>query len=91
MFANLRRSPLPRSILWAPRDYLLSDDGTARRVQGEIKYAAERGYLFVPDLHFDFLLARGEDWPKQGETAHAYIRFAFGGPTATKSAALTVA
>ncbi len=89
MFANLRRSSLPRSILWAPRDFLLSDNGTPRRVQGEIKRAGERSYLYVPDLHFDFVLSRAESWPKEGETGHAYIRFAFGGPSATKSVSFT--
>ena len=91
MFANLRRSALPRSILWAPRDFLLSDNGTPRRVQGEIKHAGDRTYLYVPDLHFDFLLSRAESWPKEGETGYAYVRFAFGGPSATKSVAFTSA
>lgn len=91
MFANLRRSALPRSILWASRDLLLSDNGTPRRVQGEIKHAGDRSYLYVPDLHFDFLLSRAESWPKEGETAHAYIKFAFGGPSATKSTSFTAA
>lgn len=88
LFANLRRSALPRSILWAPRDFLLSENGTPRRVQGEVKYAAERGYLYVADLHFDFIVNRTETWPKEGETAHAFIRFAFGGPSATNSSTL---
>lgn len=88
LFANLRRGNLPRNILWAPRDFLLSENGTPKRVQGEVKYAAERGYLYVEDLHFDFLLSRGETWPKEGETAHAFIRFAFGGPNATGSSTL---
>lgn len=88
LFANLRRSTLPRSILWSPRDFLLSENGTPRRVQGEVKYAAEKGYLYVEDLHFDFILNRTETWPKEGETAHAFIRFAFAGPSATGSSTL---
>ena len=89
MFATLRRNSLPRDIKWALRDFLLSEDGTPRRVQGEIKHAGDQNYLYVSDLHMDFMLSRAESWPKKGETAHAYISFSFAGPTATKSPSFT--
>ena len=85
MFATLRRNSLSREIKWALRDFLLSEDGTPRRVQGEIKHAGDQSYLYVSDLHMDFMLSRAESWPREGETAYAYISFSFAGPTATKS------
>ena len=89
MFATLRRKSLSRDIKWALRDFLLSEDGIPRRVQGEVKHAGDQNYLYVPDLHMDFVLSRAESWPKEGETAHAYISFSFAGPTATKSPSFT--
>ena len=89
MFTTLRRHSLSRDIKWALRDFLLSKNGTPRRVQGEIKRAGDQSYLYVSDLHIDFVLHRAEIWPKEGETAHAYISFSFAGPTATKSASFT--
>jgi hypothetical protein len=59
-----------------------------RKVQGEVRRNAERGFLYVPELHHDFPLDRLDSWPREGEIAHAYIRFAFGGPSATTSGAL---
>ena len=54
MFATLRRNSLSRDIKWALRDFLLSEDGTPRRVQGEIKCAGDQGYLYVSDLTYRF-------------------------------------
>jgi hypothetical protein len=52
-------------------------------VQGEIKAGNDKLYVFVPDLHQEFIARREERWPRAGEIVHTYIRFTFGGPTAT--------
>jgi hypothetical protein len=82
-FAELRRMHMPARILWQPRDQLKWPHGGIRVVQGEVKKGTNnRQFLWVEELKRDFLM-KGESFSRAGEIAHAYIRFAFGGPSAS--------
>jgi hypothetical protein len=84
-FGELRREG--GGDVWTPRDFLLSNDGRPRQVQGEVKLGSERRlYLYVPDLRRDFHARKGDLWPRPGEIAHAYVTFAFAGPGAVRRA-----
>ena len=84
VFNDLRRMQhIPMRILWQPRDLLRASDGTPRVVQGEVKKGASgRRFLWVEEIHRDFHV-KGEPWPREGETAHAHVTFAFGGSSAS--------
>ena len=82
IFAEFRQSRLPRHVVWTPRDYLLYSGGGLRQVQGTMKHGASGSFLYVEELETDFHASREGNWPKENETVHAYIRFAFGGVTA---------
>ncbi len=85
IWAELRRSRIPRGILYEPRDPLLDEHGQRQRVQGVVREGGQRGFLHVETLHNDFVLSRRSNWPRDGEIAHAHITFSFGGPTAVRS------
>ena len=84
MFHRLRQSGVPNEVLWTPRAFLLDTKGGPKRIQGKMRSSGQRSYLYAEDLHADFHTARDEYWPREGEIAHSYIRFAFAGPTATQ-------
>jgi hypothetical protein len=85
MFTTLRRSGLPAHILWTRRDQYLARDGRPLVVQGTVKEIGDRRYLYVEELKMDFRVDRAQSWSRPGETAHAYIEFAFGGATAVRA------
>ena len=82
MFTQMRQARLQRELLFTPRDLLEDALGGIRRIQGIVRYGADRNYLLVDELHHDFLLDNQSDWPREGEIALAYIRFSFAGPMA---------
>lgn len=84
-FASLRKVHMSTEAMWRPRALLLADQGGARQVQGKIREVINERYLFVDELQAEVKCARGGRWPKDGEIAHAYIEFAFAGPSATDS------
>jgi hypothetical protein len=82
VFSDLRRVHISPHVLWQPRDYLRTSDGAKKVVQGIIKKGAgERRFLWVEEMRRDFL-AKSEPWPREGEIAHANVRFSFGGAAA---------
>ena len=85
IFAELRRSRTPKEYLYEPRAVLLDNEGVRKHVQGVITGDKGTHYLKVEELGRDFFLSRQENWPRQGEIAHAYIGIAFAGPIATQS------
>jgi hypothetical protein len=85
MFTTLRKSGLPTPVLWARRDQYLARDGRPLVVQGTVKEIGDRRFLYVEELKMDFRVDRTQSWPRPGETAHAYIEFAFGGATAVRA------
>jgi hypothetical protein len=82
VFAQIRQMGLPNHILWTPRDLLLNETGGIRTIQGIMRSAGNRDYLFVEELDTDFHCERSGEWPKEGEIAHAGIQFSFAGATA---------
>jgi hypothetical protein len=83
IFGALRQARMPGDVLWLPRDMLLDQNGTPRRVQGVIRVGGgDRRFLHTEELATDFRADRNEEWPRPGEMAFAHIRFAFGGSTA---------
>jgi hypothetical protein len=82
IFMQLRQSNIPSEVLWAPRAYYLESKGGAKRIQGVVRRGAGRDFLYVEDLKTDLHLDRRRAWPREGETALAYIQFSFGGATA---------
>ena len=85
IFARLRAAGLPVSVLWLPRDGLLTPHGADRRIQGTVKSGANTTLFFVsPDIGLDCRADRKSSWPMGGEV-HANIRFAFAGPMAYRS------
>jgi hypothetical protein len=82
VFADLRNAGLFRDYLWEPRDYLLGEEGGRRRVQGVIKRGGAEPYFYSEELHADFHVEKNQQWPREGEIAHAHIRFSFGGTRA---------
>ena len=87
VFLALRRSGLPKPVLWARRDRFLGADGRPLLVQGTVRETGDQRYVYVESLKMDFRTDRGNLWPRSGEVAHVYIEFAFGGPTAVKTSA----
>ena len=85
IWADLRRSGMPRHVLMEHRDYLLDDRGVARVVQGVITEAGQKRFLMVDGFGRDFHLYRGRRWPAAGMIAHAHIVFSFAGPTAVRA------
>lgn len=84
IFQKLRNADIPGSVLWLPRDYLLTPEGGIRRVQGTVKAGGQHNLYFVShDIGFDCRADRKGPWP-MSETAeiHAHIRFSLGGPLA---------
>ena len=82
IYAQLRQEDMPNTIKYAARDYLLTEQGRARQVQGEMKRGADREYLYIEQLGFDLLVDKRGHWPRLGEITHAYVRFSFAGPLA---------
>ena len=82
IWAELRKSGMPRERLFQRRDPLLTDDGVPRVIQGVVTEAGPKRFLMVADLGRDFVLAREQSWPAPGGVAHANILFSFAGPTA---------
>jgi hypothetical protein len=82
VFADLRNAGLFRDYLWEPRDYLLGEEGGRRWVQGVIKRGGAEPYFYSEELHADFHVEKNQQWPREGEIAHAHIRFSFGGTRA---------
>lgn len=84
IFQKLRTSDLPPGVIWLSRDYLLSPDGSLRRVQGRVKPGPSSNMYFVSsEVGFDCRADRKGPWP-MSDTAevHAHIRFSYGGPMA---------
>jgi hypothetical protein len=85
LYTQMRQSNMPAHVLWTPRDFLLHETGGLRTVQGVMRSAANREFLYVEDLKTDFHVDRKERWPREGEITHATIQFSFAGPTAVHS------
>ncbi|GAG34260.1 unnamed protein product, partial [marine sediment metagenome] len=83
LFDGLRRLGIPSRILYEPRDFLMGPKGNMQSFQGMLKKGARDQFIHIQDLNADFLLNRGENWGREGEIEHVYIRFSFGGPWAT--------
>ncbi|MCA9606195.1 MAG: hypothetical protein KC619_11400 [Myxococcales bacterium] len=84
VFHQHRQIGLPASVLWKNRDFLLDANGNPLQVQGDIRVGSQRKYLSVEELQRDFRVDFGTRWPEQGNIAHAYIAFSFGGPLAVR-------
>jgi hypothetical protein len=83
IFAELRRQSV--ADLWTLRDYLMTEEGQPRVVQGELKSGTDgRMYCYAADLHQDFVTRRGDEWPSAGEIVHVRVMFAFAGPMAIR-------
>ena len=85
VFGALRRAGLPKPVLWARRDRFLGSDGRPLKVQGTVRQVGDERYLYVESLKVDFRADRTQWWPRASEIAHAFLVFAFGGPTAVKA------
>jgi hypothetical protein len=85
IFYQLRKETGSNDLLWTPRAFMLDAKGSAKLFQGTIHTGAARDYFHVEELHNDFPLDRCDNWPADGEVAHAYISMAFAGPTAVSS------
>jgi hypothetical protein len=84
LFAENRKGGIPNEQLFQIRAVLLDNEGLRSRVQGKITGGERKKYFLVDALHKDFNVTREERWPNVGEIAHAYIGFAFAGPTAVQ-------
>ena len=84
MFDDLRRRSLPPNVLYRARDYLVGKTGQMLRVQGTIRKGAGRDFFCAEALNTDFLLGKNSKWADEGQIEHAYIRFSFAGPIASK-------
>jgi hypothetical protein len=82
LFEEIRRQPLPSRVLFAPRDYLLSAEGTRTALQGKIRSVSGAKFMYVDELKTDFHAARNESWGRDGELEHFVVRFSFAGPIA---------
>lgn len=79
---DLRKSGIPRYLLFGHRDPLLATAGTPLFVQGVITKAGVRRFLKVDELGQDFLLDKDGHWPGTGQIAHAHMLSSFAGPMA---------
>lgn len=86
LFRSIRQRPLPREMLWAPRDFLQDELGRPRTVQGELRPGAERRFFYSVDLGTDMPVDEREKWGAAGDIVHAQVRFSMGGPTAVRRA-----
>jgi len=84
-FTELRQTCQPRHLLHVHRDMLLHRRGGRRTVQGVIRRGHGAQFLHVGELQMDFQLDRASKWPREGEVAHAFIRFSFAGPKAVSA------
>jgi hypothetical protein len=84
LFQELRKSSIPRPVLFRNRDYLRDMYGRPRRVQGVVRSGARDTFIDPSELPVDFKLDRKDYWPREGESAMAYVAFSFGGPSAIK-------
>jgi hypothetical protein len=82
LFTKLRHSGLSPDVLWKPRLVFLNPSGGPRRLQGVVRDGVGRKILHVVDLQSEFPCDKKGDWPRDGETAFAYLQFSFGGATA---------
>lgn len=82
LFEQIRRQPMPSRVLFAPRDYLLSADGTRSALQGKIRGISGAKFIYVDQLKTDFHVTRNETWARDGELEHFFLRFSFAGPIA---------
>lgn len=85
LFTQLRQLGMPPELLWERRDWILGESNLPRRVQGTIKRGASRTFLHVEELGNDFHIRRVDEWPREGEIAHAYIGISFAGLTALQN------
>jgi hypothetical protein len=81
-FAALRKLHISSDMLWRPRALLLSEQGGPRSVQGKVREVSGERFLWIEELQLEVKCSRRGRWPKDGEVAHAYVEFAFAGPTA---------
>lgn len=84
IWGELRRTAIPRALMHERRDLLLTETGLARVLQGVVTVAGPRRFLKVDALGQDFVLAREQHWPRNGEIGHANIFFTFAGPIAVR-------
>lgn len=84
LFAENRKGGIPNDQLFQIRAVLLDEEGVRSRVQGKVTGGEVKKYLWVETLKKDFTLSRDEHWPNVGQIAHAYIGFAFAGPSAVQ-------
>lgn len=84
VFQALRSLGISNDVLWEDRDYLMNENGGMRRIQGIMRSGANKRFLDVEELGTDFLVNRNEQWGRDGEIEHAYVRFRFAGPMAVR-------
>lgn len=85
IFTKMRNSEMSPGVLWTPRALLLSENGGPKLIQGIVRDGVGRTLLAVSEMSTDLICSRRDDWPRDGEQAHAYIQFSFGGATAIKN------
>lgn len=81
VFANVRRSSLPRGVRTAVRDYLLSDTGGMRVLQGPVRSTGGQSTVTSAELKTDFVLDRRTP-VSTGSYIHFVVGFSFMGPSA---------
>jgi tetratricopeptide (TPR) repeat protein len=84
VFRELRESRMQSTYLWAKRDLLRGSKGEPRQVQGTVGRGVKDVFLSIPELNTDMPASRKDSWPRNGETALAFVAFSFGGPTAVQ-------
>lgn len=82
VFAQIRGMKIQKHIAAEPRDFLLSEKGKIRRVQGTVRRVNTNVNFYVDELGLDFIALNPYHWPKDGLTTHGYIQFSFNGPCA---------
>ena len=78
-FEIVKKMRLPPGALWRPRAMLMNNGGGPKRLQGVVRQGSDKMILFVQDEEQEFYCDRRSSWPRDGEIAHAYIEFSFGG------------
>jgi hypothetical protein len=78
-----RRSPSPR-IRRGLRNCLLGKEGAPRRLQGTVRKAHSRTYVYCGEIDTDLEAFGGLADENEGATVHCYVAFSLSGPFAVK-------
>ena len=83
VFENMRTRIRPNErVRRSVRNYLVGKEGFARRLQGTLKEAHGRLYIFSSDLGVDIYVGRKEVEVQPNAVVHFYVAFTMDGPRA---------